>query len=108
MNTHIAGVVPPTLAVLLLVYVTWRTPALNSWLRLLANSAGLLVVLQILLGVATLKLRLQVEVLTVCHLSIGAALLGCLVSYTVLALRDFRSQPNQPSLALRQVQTTPV
>lgn len=108
MNTHIAGVVPPTLAVLLLVYVTWRTPALNSWLRLLANSAGLLVVLQILLGVATLKLRLQVEVLTVCHQSIGAALLGCLVSYTVLALRDFRSQPNQPSLALRQVQTTPV
>ncbi|MEL7142892.1 MAG: heme A synthase [Cyanobacteria bacterium J06573_11] len=108
MNTHIAGVVPPTLAVVLLVYMTWRTPALNSWLRLLANSAGVLVVLQILLGVATLKLRLQVEVLTVCHQSIGAALLGCLVSYTVLALRDYRAQPNQPSLTHRQIQATPV
>ncbi|MEL6354369.1 MAG: heme A synthase [Cyanobacteria bacterium J06627_28] len=108
MNTHIAGVVPPTLAVVLLVYMTWRTPALNSWLRLLANSAGVLVVLQILLGVATLKLRLQVEVLTVCHQSIGAALLGCLVSYTVLALRDYRAQPNQPLLTHRQIQATPV
>lgn len=92
MNTHIAGVVPPTLAVALLVFSVWRTPALNHHLRMLANGAGVLVLLQIALGVATLKLHLQVEPLTVCHQSIGAALLGCLVSFTVLALRDYRAQ----------------
>ena len=92
MNTHIAGVVPPTLAVVALVFWVWRTPALSPWLRGLANSAGLLVVLQIALGVATFKLRLQVEPLTVCHQAIGAALLGSLVCFTVLSLRDFRAQ----------------
>ncbi len=92
MNTHIGGVVPPTAAVALLVFRVWRTPALNPALRILANSAGLLVLLQIALGVGTLKLRLQVEPLTVCHQAIGAMLLGCLLSFTVLALRDYRSQ----------------
>ncbi len=89
MNTHIAGVVPPTLAVVALVISVWRRPALSSWLRNLANMAGLLVVLQIALGVATFKLRLQVEPLTVCHQAIGAALLGTLVCFTVLSFRDF-------------------
>jgi len=92
MNTHIFGVVPPTLAVLLLVLVVWRTPALSPWLRGLANTAGLLVIAQIGLGVATFKLRLQVEPLTVAHQSIGAALLGALVCFTVLSLRDFQAQ----------------
>ncbi|MEL6489193.1 MAG: heme A synthase [Cyanobacteria bacterium J06634_6] len=92
MNMHIAGVVPPTAAVALLVFSVWRRPALNKHLRLLANSAGLLVLLQIALGIGTLKLRLQVEPLTVCHQTIGAALLGCLLSFTVLALRDHRAQ----------------
>ncbi len=94
MNTHIAGVVPPTLAVLLLVVSVWRTPALNSHLRILANAAGALVVLQILLGIATLKLHLQVEPLTVCHQTIGAALLGTLVGFSVLSLRDYRAKPS--------------
>ncbi len=88
MNTHIAGVVPPTLAVMTLVIVVWRTSALNRWLRNLANAAGLLVGLQIVLGIATFKLRLQVEPLTVSHQAIGATLLGTLVSFTVLAWRD--------------------
>lgn len=96
MNTHIAGVVPPTAAVALLVFSVWRTPALNHHLRVLANSAGALVLLQIALGIATLKLKLQVEPLTVCHQTIGAALLGCLLSFTVLALRDYRSAPTIP------------
>lgn len=99
MNTHIFGVVPPTLAVALLVVLVWRTPALSPWLRGLANTAGLLVVLQIALGVATFKLRLQVEPLTVCHQLIGATLLGSLVCFTVLSLRDFRAhqRANQPA-----------
>jgi heme a synthase len=90
MNTHLFGVVPPTLAVVALVVLVWRTPALNPWLRGLANTAGLLVILQIALGVATFRLRLQVEPLTVCHQLIGATLLGSLVCFTVLSLRDFR------------------
>lgn len=88
MNAHIFGVVPPTLAVIALVWLVWRTPALSSWLRTLANGAGTLIVLQIALGVATFKLRLQVEPLTVCHQAIGATLLGTLVCFTVLAWRD--------------------
>ncbi|PZO45675.1 MAG: heme A synthase [Phormidesmis priestleyi] len=88
MNTHIAGVVPPTLAVIVLVVSVWRTPALSRWLRNLAYAAGLLLVLQIALGIATFKLRLQVEPLTVLHQVIGATLLGTLVGFTVLAWRD--------------------
>lgn len=90
MNTHIVGVVPPTLAVVVLVISVWRRPAIDSWLRTLANAAGLLVIAQIALGVATFKLRLQVEPLTVCHQAIGATLLGVLVAFTALSLRDLR------------------
>lgn len=88
MYSHIAGVVPPTLATLAVVFLSWRTPALHPALRRLANMAGGLLCLQILLGVATFRLHLQVEPLTVSHQSIGAALLGVLVAYTVLAMRD--------------------
>ncbi|PZO19525.1 MAG: heme A synthase [Leptolyngbya foveolarum] len=91
MNTHIFGVVPPTVAVVALVWLVWRTPALSRALRGLANTAGALVVLQIALGVATFKLRLQVEPLTVCHQAIGATLLGTLVCFTVLAWRDAKA-----------------
>jgi cytochrome c oxidase assembly protein subunit 15 len=51
--------------------------------------AGILLILQILLGIATFRLHLQVEPLTVSHQSVGAALLGTLVAFTVLALRDW-------------------
>jgi cytochrome c oxidase assembly protein subunit 15 len=88
MNTHIAGVVPATLATLVVVFISWRTPALHPTLRQLANIAAGLVVLQILLGVATFRLHLQVEPLTVAHQAMGAALLGTLVAFTVLAWRD--------------------
>ncbi|MBD2777481.1 COX15/CtaA family protein [Iningainema tapete] len=91
MYSHIGGVVPPTVATLALVFVSWRTPALHPALRRLANMAGGLLVLQILLGVATFRLHLQVEPLTVSHQAIGAALLGTLVVFTVLALRDWAS-----------------
>ncbi len=94
MNSHILGVVPATLATLVLVVWAWRTPALHPTLRRLASSAGGLVVLQILLGVATFKLRLQGEPLTVSHQAIGALLLGSLVAFTVLAFRDIsETQP---------------
>ncbi|MBW4648620.1 MAG: heme A synthase [Kastovskya adunca ATA6-11-RM4] len=88
MNSHIIGVVPATLATLAVVVMAWRTPALHPVLRKLANAAGGLLVAQVLLGVATFRLHLQVEILTVAHQAVGAALLGTLVAFTVLALRD--------------------
>jgi cytochrome c oxidase assembly protein subunit 15 len=57
-------------------------------LRQLANLSGIFLVLQILVGFATFHLHLQVEPLTVTHQAVGAALLGGLVAYTVLAVRD--------------------
>lgn len=88
MNAHILGVIPPTLATITLVCLTWKTPGLQQNLRVLANVAAGLVSLQILLGIATFKLHLQVEPLTVTHQLVGASLLGVLVAFTVLAIRD--------------------
>ncbi len=88
MNSHIAGVVPATVATLTLVVMVWRTSALHPLLGKLANWAGVLVVAQIGLGVGTFLLRLQIELLTVSHQAVGAALLGVLVAFTVLAWRD--------------------
>ncbi len=90
MNSHLAGVVPPTVATLTLLVMAWRTSALHPLLRKLANWAGLLVLAQIGLGVMTFRLRLQIELLTVSHQAVGAALLGTLVAFTVIALRDLQ------------------
>lgn len=97
MNSHILGVVPATLSTLVLVVWAWRTPALSPLLRRLANLAGSLVVAQVVLGIATFKLRLQVEPLTVAHQAIGAALLGLLVAFTVLAFRDAATATTLPT-----------
>jgi heme a synthase len=88
MNAHILGVVPPTLATIAVVWLAWKTPGLNANLRTLANTAAGLVSLQILLGIATFRLHLQVEPLTVAHQAVGASLLGVLIAFTVLAMRD--------------------
>ncbi len=88
MNTHLFGVVPASLATLAIVIVTRQTAALNASFRNLAKLAGFLLLLQVMLGMATFRLRLQVELLTVSHQVIGATLLGTLVCFTVLAWRD--------------------
>lgn len=88
MNTHLIGVVPASIATLAVAVITWRTPALQASLRQLANISGGLLLLQVLLGIATFRLHLQVELLTVGHQAVGAALLGTLVCFTILALRD--------------------
>ncbi|MGK7956080.1 MAG: heme A synthase [Crocosphaera sp.] len=88
MNSHIIGVVPATLATLTVVFMAWRTPALHPTLRKLAWVAGGIVVVQVLLGVATFYLRLQVEPLTVTHHTVGAALFATLVALTTLGMRD--------------------
>ena len=51
---------------------------------------------QLVLGIATFRLRLQVEPLTVAHHTLGAALVGTLVCFTVLAFRDAASVTEQP------------
>jgi cytochrome c oxidase assembly protein subunit 15 len=88
MNSHILGVFPPTIATITLVILAMRTPALGLKLRNLANLAGILLILQVILGIATFKFRLQVEPLTVIHHTLGAGLLGTLVSFSVFAQRD--------------------
>jgi heme a synthase len=88
MYSHIFGLVPPTVATLAVVFISWRTPALHPALRRLANTSGGLLILQIILGIATFRLHLQVEPLTVLHQAIGATLLGTLVVFAVLAIRD--------------------
>jgi len=99
MNSHLLGVVPATLATLALVFLAWRTPALHPTLRQLANLAGGLLGLQIVLGITTFRLHLQVAVLTVAHQAVGAALLGTLVAFSIIALRD---QVDARSLAVSQ------
>ncbi len=88
MNTHLLGVLPACIGTLLVIVFAWRTPALYHSLRQLSNLAAVLLVMQMLLGVATFRLHLQVELLTVLHQMVGASLLGTLVCFTVLAWRD--------------------
>jgi cytochrome c oxidase assembly protein subunit 15 len=88
MNIHLLGIIPATLMTLIAVILAWRTPALNGSLRKIANLTGLLLLLQLTLGFATFRLHLQVEPLTIAHQMIGASLLGSLVCFTVLGLRD--------------------
>ncbi len=88
MNSHLGGVLPVCLTVLGLTLTVWRTPALTYPLRWLGNLASMILVLQLVMGIATFQLRLQVEPLTVIHHSLGAGLLGTLVCFTVLAWRD--------------------
>ncbi len=91
MNSHIIGVVPPTLAIAFLCWRVYRTPNLTKNLKTLSIVAGSLVILQILLGIATFSLHLQVEPLTVTHQAVGATLLGVLVAFTILAFRQSQS-----------------
>ncbi|ACK64357.1 cytochrome oxidase assembly [Rippkaea orientalis PCC 8801] len=96
MNSHILGVFPATIATLTVVGMAWRTPALHPLLRKLSWGVGGIVILQVLLGVATFRLHLQVEPLTVAHHTVGAALFGTLVALTTLALRDRLSKAEEP------------
>ncbi|OKH14241.1 COX15/CtaA family protein [[Limnothrix rosea] IAM M-220] len=100
MNSHIIGVIPATLATLITIVVAWRTAALHPTLRILANLALMLVISQVLIGVATFRLHLQVAPLTVTHQAVGAALLGTLTLFTVFALRDRHSSNQFPKSKL--------
>ncbi|NCJ07846.1 heme A synthase [Synechococcales cyanobacterium C] len=90
MYSHLAGVVPATLSVGILIWMAWRVAALHPLLRRCAQGAGGLLILQALLGTLTLRLQLQVPTLTVAHQMVGATLLGTLVVFSVIAARDRR------------------
>jgi heme a synthase len=87
MNSHLIGVVPATLSSIAVIITIWRNPILPKYFFVLANLTGGLLISQILLGIATFKLHLQVELLTVIHQSIGAMLLGTLIIIAVLLWR---------------------
>lgn len=87
MNSHLMGVIPASVAALAVVVMAWRNPTLPRRMRRLAWGVAGLLTTQILLGVGTFKLHLQVELLTVTHQAVGAALLGALLSLAVLGFR---------------------
>ncbi|WP_309741391.1 heme A synthase [Chamaesiphon sp. OTE_20_metabat_361] len=87
MNSHLLGVVPATLSCVAVIIAIWRNSNLPTFYRSFALTIGGLLLVQILLGVATFKLHLQVEPLTVTHQAIGATLLGTLVVVTGLLWR---------------------
>jgi cytochrome c oxidase assembly protein subunit 15 len=98
MNNHLIGVVPATLATLTLVFLSLRSANLNPIFRKIALTTGGLLLVQILLGVATLRLHLQVEPLTVAHHLVGASLFGTLIAFSTLAVRDRLTVPHEQSL----------
>jgi len=96
MNGHLLGVAPATLAVLVVAVATsWRRRQLPRILKLLGHGSVGLLLAQVGVGVLTYRYRLQVEPLTVAHQMIGAALLGCLLGFTVLAWRTSNSLESQ-------------
>jgi len=88
MNSHLWGVLPASLGTAIVVIGAWRTPGLHPYLRRLGRLGSMLLLSQIALGYATFKLHLQVEPLTVAHHTLGVALVGTLIVFTVLAGRD--------------------
>ncbi|PZO39998.1 MAG: heme A synthase [Pseudanabaena frigida] len=103
LNAHLLGVIPATLASIVLVVTVWLSKAIASVLRLVATIAGVLVITQVAIGYATYKLHLQVEPLTIAHQATGSALLGTLVCFAVLAFRAAR-QDQSPIQEQNQVQ----
>jgi cytochrome c oxidase assembly protein subunit 15 len=93
MNGHILGVVPPTLAIFVLAWFAWQTRKIAAIFWKLSFLAIGLVGVQTCLGIATFKLHLQVEPLTVAHETVGASLLGLLVAFSVVSIRDRFSTP---------------
>ena len=98
MNSHIIGVFPPTITTMILVWLARHKPGLSPVLKRLATVAASLVALQIILGIATFKLHLQVEPLTITHQAVGASLLGVLIAFTVLAIRDKKKLSTIPEI----------
>ena len=103
MNAHLFGVVPASLTSLSVAIATWMSARKTPLLLMLSRCVGVILLAQLFVGTATFRLHLQVEPLTVTHQAIGAALLGTLLAYTLVAWKQ-RSQ----TLAVSQVSAQPV
>ncbi len=85
MNNHIWGVVPTTIGVSLVAIGIGKNGAAPPPIQKLGTTIVFLLIGQILLGVGTYHLHLEVEPLTVMHQATGAALLGSCLAVTVLS-----------------------
>ena len=86
MNSHLLGVIPSTVGILGLLLWSWkRRLPLDPLIPPLLQIAGMLLLVQIVLGIATFRLHLEVEPLTIAHQATGAALFGTLLCVTVRA-----------------------
>jgi heme a synthase len=92
MNSHLVGVIPTTVSILVFLVLLWRSPAIDPLLRWLGWAVGGLLILQIGLGLSTFYLHLQVAPLTVSHQAIGSLLLGTFVVFTGLAAKSKLAQ----------------
>jgi heme a synthase len=97
LHNHMYTAIPASLSVLWCGVQVWRSLALGSRLQGLLLLVLGLVSLQVLIGVSTLRLHLQVEWLTISHQVVGAGLLGTLLVLSVFTWRG-RKQ-NQQLLA---------
>jgi heme a synthase len=105
MNSHLIGVVPATLSCIAVIISIWRNSNLPQYFRSLAVGTAGLLGCQILLGVATFKLHLQVATLTVIHQAIGAVLLGILVVLTVLLSQINHSNIDRRAIGIERSST---
>lgn len=73
---HRLGAWPALVLLALQASASLVLPAARGWLRALAGSAALLVAVQVALGVLTLRLQLQVPLVTVAHQLCAALMVG--------------------------------
>ncbi|MEM9215709.1 MAG: heme A synthase [Cyanobacteria bacterium P01_F01_bin.150] len=86
MNSHLLGVIPSSASILVLSIWGWRHRSdVDPLLQRLIQLSGVLLCIQIGLGVATFLLHLEVEPLTIAHQTTGAALFGTLLCLSVRA-----------------------
>ena len=94
-NVHLLGIIPVTLATVVTAGLGWRASSLA--IKRLAQTATGLLCIQLFLGTATFRLHLQVELLTIAHQVVAAALLGTLVGIAALSWRDRLSLARRPA-----------
>lgn len=101
MNSHLWGVLPTSIGILALLAWAWTLRKTLDLLvfRFLAI-AGVLLLLQVCLGLATFFLHLEVEPLTIAHQATGAALFASVLCATVRGFSCFHALPQYQESSL--------
>lgn len=97
MNSHLIGVIPSTIVTIATVVAALKTPALHPRLRTLSQLISGILLGQLVLGLMTFRLHLQVEPLTVMHHTMGVLLFSCLLAFSAISLRDQKLAPSSQS-----------